>query len=190
MRGRSRRRIAAAAGGMVLAALVALCCAQRPVATRAYVNPPQGARVLIEDTPPDCSIHNCYTPPEVSVVSGATVTWFNNTASTHTVTRCTPAACEGHGPGDGGDGLADSGAFGNGATYFFTFDSPGTYLYYCSVYGYRVMHGSVVVRESGPRSTPTPAQPFGIPLPRFPPFPTIPVQLPEVGAGHPVTRHF
>ena len=187
MRGRRRRRMAAVAGGTVLAGLLVLCGAQRPVATRADVNPPPGARVLIEEAPPNSCIRYCYTPQDVSLGSGATVTWFNNTAAAHTVTRCTPAACDGHDGGDGRDGFSDSGAFGNGATYFFTFDSPGTYLYYCTVYGYRVMHGSVVVHASGPRSTPTPAQPLGIPRPQFPPLPNLPLGGAGAGAGHPVT---
>jgi plastocyanin len=184
MYGRRLRRVAAASGGLTLLAVLVLSGMQRPLATRAYVSTP-GARVLIQEAPPDCSIGFCYSPADVSIAGGATVTWFNNTAAPHTVTRCTPAACDGSGPGDGRDGLTDSGPFGNGATYFFTFKTAGRYLYYCSQYGYKVMHGSVTVHETGPRSTPTPAQPFGVPLPAFPPLPYIPVPVPGVGAGAP-----
>ncbi len=184
MRRRRGHRAVLAAGGAGLLALLVLGAYGAPP-TRAYVSPPRGARVLIEEAPPQCSIGFCYTPADVDVASGATVTWFNNTATNHSVTRCTPAACSGGGPGDGPDAFADSGPLANGATYFFTYARPGRYAYYCSVYGYKVMHGSVTVHDTGPRATPTPAQPFGVPLPAFPPLPQIPVPVPGVGAGQP-----
>ncbi len=168
MHGRRRPRRVATGGGAAVLAVLLLLAIHGPLATGAKVTPTQGSRVLIEESPSGCSIGFCYTPADVDISDGATVTWFNNTASAHSVTRCTPAACAGQGPGDGPDGLGDSGPFANGASWFFTFRSPGHYAYYCSLYGYRVMHGSVTVHASGPRATPTPAQPFGIPLPGLP----------------------
>ena len=168
---------------MLLAGVLVLSLFGGPHA-RAKVAPPQGTRVLIEETQPQCSAGFCYTPADANIAQGATVTWFNNTGETHTVTRCTPAACAGQGQGDGADAFGDSGPLANGASWFFTFRSPGRYAYYCTVYGYRVMHGSVQVQNTGPQPTATPAQPFGIPLPRFPSLPSLPVPVPGAGAGH------
>ncbi|HEX3607861.1 MAG TPA: plastocyanin/azurin family copper-binding protein [Candidatus Dormibacteraeota bacterium] len=185
MHRRHLSRRAAAHSGVLVAAALVLAALNGPLATHAKVGPPQGIRVLIEEAPPQCGSGFCYSPADADVGRGATVTWFNNTGAAHTVTRCTPAACGGQGPGDGADVLGDSGQFANGASWFFTFRSPGRYAYYCTVDGYKVMHGSVTVHDTGPQSTPTPAQPFGVPLPALPPLPYIPVPVPGVGAGHP-----
>jgi plastocyanin len=185
MHGRRRRRIAGASGGALLLAAMLVAGMRQPLTIGAKVEEPRGTRVVIQDAQPDCTGGFCYSPGDVSIASGATVTWFNNTATPHTVTRCTAPACGGNGPGDGSDTLGDSGPVANGATYSFTFTRPGRYVYYCSRYGYRVMHGVVTVVDRGPRSAPTPAQPFGIPLPHLPPFPDIPVPLRGVGAGQP-----
>ena len=184
MQGR-RRRIAAASGGAVLLGVLVVAAVRQPLTTGAKVEEPRGARVVIQESQPDCTAAFCYSPGDVSVSAGANVRWFNNSATAHTITRCTPAACDGNGPGDGTDTLSDSGPIANGATYDYTFTRPGHYLYYCTRYGYRVMHGTVSVVDGGPRSAPTPAQPFGVPLPQFPPFPNVPVPLPGVGAGQP-----
>jgi plastocyanin len=168
MHGPRRPRKVAAGGGVALLAMLVLPAIHGPLTTGARVAPSQGARVLIEESPSGCTTRSCYAPADVDIRDGATLTWFNNTATAHTVTRCTPAACAGQGPGDGPDGLGDSGPFENGASWFFTFRTPGRYAYYCRLYGYAVMHGSVTVHNAGPRATPTPAQPFGIPLPPLP----------------------
>jgi hypothetical protein len=77
------------------------------------------------------------------------------------------------GPGDGSDTLSDSGPVANGAAYSFTFTRPGHHLSHCTRHGFRVMHGTVTVVDRGPRSAPTPARPFGIPLPQLPPSPNL-----------------
>ena len=81
-------------------------------------------------------------PPSITVVIGihSTVTWTNMDSTVHTVT-------------------ADNGAFGsndlsNGQTFTFTFTSPGTYGYHCSIHTY--MKGTVVVKGSSPTTTTTP----------------------------------
>ncbi|HEY2702393.1 MAG TPA: plastocyanin/azurin family copper-binding protein [Candidatus Dormibacteraeota bacterium] len=168
MHGRRRPRTAAAGGGAALLAVVLLAAVHAPLTTGAKVTPTQGGRVLVEESPSGCSAGFCYAPADIDIRDGATVTWFNNSAAAHTVTRCTPAACAGQGPGDGPDALGDSGPFANGASWFFTFRTPGRYVYYCSLHGYRVMHGSVTVHAAGPQATPTPAQPLGVPLPGTP----------------------
>ena len=56
---------------------------------------------------------------------------------THSVTSGTP--------GDGPDGLFDSGLIENFMYFYHTFDDPGTYDYFCMVHPW--MQGKVVVGE-------------------------------------------
>ena len=76
---------------------------------------------------PGCEATNeCYLPYEVNVAVGATVTWDNVDTAAHTVTSGTPS--------EGFDGVFDSGLFMTGTTYEFTFDTEGTYDYFCMVH--------------------------------------------------------
>jgi plastocyanin len=74
-----------------------------------------------------------FNPSSVTITAGSTVTWTNNGATTHTVTA--------------DDGSFDSGNLASGATYSFTFNTPGTYTYHCSIHTY--MTATVVVTEAG-----------------------------------------
>jgi plastocyanin len=70
-----------------------------------------------------------FSPDTLSVPAGTTVTWTNLDSTAHTVT-------------------ADNGAFNSddlptGQTYSFTFNTPGTYAYHCSIHPY--MTGTVTV---------------------------------------------
>jgi plastocyanin len=86
----------------------------------------------------------CYSPQTLTITSGTTVTWSNMTSASHTVTRCTTAACP-VGPGTGTDGAFGSGILGAGQTFSVTFSGLGTYNYYCQVHGYTIMHATVTV---------------------------------------------
>jgi plastocyanin len=74
-----------------------------------------------------------YQPMDLTVPAGTTVTWTNNDSVAHTVTW--------------DDMSVDSGLFGQGETFTYTFDTPGTYGYYCIPHGSpgSGMHGSVTV---------------------------------------------
>ena len=74
---------------------------------------------------------NYFGPDAVSVAPGTTVRWINYGQHRHTVTSYT--------------GLFDSGEFGPGGVFSFTFTQPGTYYYYCRVHP-REMRGTIVVR--------------------------------------------
>ena len=67
-------------------------------------------------------------PGELTVATGTTVTWTNQDAFTHTTTS--------------NDGFWDQ-SLGNGETFQFTFDTPGTYAYHCSIHS--SMHGTIIV---------------------------------------------
>jgi plastocyanin len=72
-----------------------------------------------------------FNPQTIEISSGDTVTWTNNDSAQHTVTQ-DPA----------GSGFA-SGNLSQGATFENTFDTPGTFAYFCEIHPN--MTGTVVV---------------------------------------------
>jgi plastocyanin len=88
----------------------------------------------------------CFKPSNKTVVKGTKVTWKNASIAPHTVTRCTAAACSGVSGGTGTDTTFGSpGTIASGGKYSFVFKGVGTYVYYCQVHGYAVMHGTITV---------------------------------------------
>jgi len=59
-----------------------------------------------------------FSPADLEVSVGTTVTWTNDDSATHTVTA--------------DDGSFDSGDLANGATFSQTFDTAGTFTYHCA----------------------------------------------------------
>ena len=111
---------------------------------------------------PGCEATNeCYLPYEVNVAVGATVTWDNVDTAAHTVTSGTPS--------EGFDGVFDSGLFMTGTTYEFTFDTEGTYDYFCMVHPW--MTGIVNVGESAANMSISAAEPEPTPEPEPEPTP-------------------
>jgi plastocyanin len=70
-----------------------------------------------------------FKPAVITVAAGTTITWTNKDGVDHTVTSDTD--------------VFDSGGMSNGETFSFTFDSTGTYPYYCVFHP--DMTGEVVV---------------------------------------------
>ena len=96
----------------------------------ASVSIPSGA------SSPGCDETNeCYTPYEVKIPVGGTVTWSNDDTAAHTVTSGSLSA--------GPTGVFDSSLFMSGNTFEFTFDKAGTYDYFCMVHPW--MTGIVIV---------------------------------------------
>lgn len=79
-----------------------------------------------------------YSPNTATVPVGTTVTWSNDDSVAHTVTSGTSDGSRGT-----PDGLFDSGNMESGDTFEYTFDSPGTYEYYCVPHPW--MRATVVV---------------------------------------------
>jgi plastocyanin len=77
---------------------------------------------------------NMFEPPTLNVRPGTTVRWTNNGQHPHTVT-------------DRG-GKFDSGDIAPGASYTVTFQSAGTYRFYCK--HHKGMEGTIVVGDAGP----------------------------------------
>jgi len=62
-----------------------------------------------------------FTPGTLTIPAGTTITWTNADGFAHTVTA--------------DNGSFDSGFFGAGQSFSMTFDTPGTYFYYCIPHG-------------------------------------------------------
>jgi plastocyanin len=70
-----------------------------------------------------------YDPTSLSVSVGTTVTWTNNGSTTVTVTSA--------------DGLFDYETLGPGGSFSYTFDTPGSFRYFCVPYPH--MKGTITV---------------------------------------------
>jgi plastocyanin len=139
------RRGRSAAAAAVAFTGFGILSAQSAVAARSASAPPPNKSVTIVASSSTCSQRFCFQPQKVKVASGNSVTWTNQAGVTHTITRCTPSACFGRHGGTGTDtGFGDPG-LSNGQQYTFPFHGAGTYVYYCAIHGYAVMHGKVTV---------------------------------------------
>jgi hypothetical protein len=98
---------------------------------------------------------------QTTIAAGGTVTFTNPTALDHTVKRCTPARCVGNGGGTGVDADFSAGTFAlpPDAGVDLTFSQPGTYVYFCSLHGYALMHGTITVTAAAPATTAPPSPP-------------------------------
>lgn len=85
------------------------------------------AQVTITQTSDTMSLR--YDPSSLTVSVGSTITWVNNGATTVTVTSP--------------DGLFDSESISPGDSFSYTFDTPGTFRYFCVPYPH--MKGVIVV---------------------------------------------
>jgi plastocyanin len=63
---------------------------------------------------------------------GTTVTWVNNDSVPHTATSDT--------------GVWDSGTLAPGQSFSFTFNTPGTFSYFCMIHGRQSMSGVIQVQ--------------------------------------------
>jgi len=77
----------------------------------------------------------CFIPSPVTIDIGATVTWENGDTAAHTAT--------GGSATDGPSGVFDSSLIMAGSSFSHTFDTAGTYDYFCMVHPW--MQGTVIV---------------------------------------------
>jgi len=96
-------------------------------------NAPGSATPGCEDT------NNCFIPSVATVDLGAVVTWENTDNAAHTASSGTPEG--------GPDGVFDSSLMMVNGSFSFTFDSAGTYPYFCMVHPW--MEGTVIVEAAG-----------------------------------------
>jgi len=84
-------------------------------------------------------VDDAYQPGSVTVTAGDSVTWTHQGSNPHTVTA--------------DDGSFDSGAMASGDSFGHTFQSAGTYSYFCEVHG-QSMSGSVTVEAAATEAEP------------------------------------
>jgi len=85
---------------------------------------------------PGCEETNtCFIPSTATIEEGGTVTWENTDNAAHTASSGTPEG--------GPDGVFDSSLMMVNGSFSFTFDSAGTYPYFCMVHPW--MEGTVIV---------------------------------------------
>ena len=85
-----------------------------------------------------------FTPEELEIDAGSTVTWTNADPGTHTVTSGeVEEGTSGVTPSP--DGTFDSGDLAGDDTFEHSFDEPGTYPYYCALHP-ATMRGVITVR--------------------------------------------
>ena len=98
-------------------------------------SPAEEDRKTSEDEVTNVSIENhAYQPAVITIAKGTTVTWTNKDRVQHDVMPTVKS-----------DAFPGSTLLSGGESYSFTFDTPGTYEYYCSPHTF--MRGTVVVTE-------------------------------------------
>jgi len=114
----------------------------------------------------------CFKPATLTVARASNVVWKNTTGAPHTVTRCDVSHC-GVSGGTGTDPHLQSKTISPGHTFVFTFQHVGTYVYYCQVHGYAIMHGTITVRTkvSGTSTTTTTTGPSATTTTTMMPYP-------------------
>ena len=134
---RSKRRtarallvgLAVAAGGTIFA-VTALSSGHSTAATTAPAAP-QAAPATPAVATSAVTINNfAFTPPVITVKAGTSVSWTNNDEEAHTVFS-------------GAAGMKSPVLDPGGTQYSFSFATPGTYNYNCTIHPF--MHGTVVV---------------------------------------------
>jgi len=138
--------VGAAILGMSAVGNVAVAGSATTTATTAPKTAPKAAATkTVTITSSGCAGHMwCYKPAVLTVQRSTKVVWKNMTLVPHDVMPCTKAACK-VSPGTGTDTKWASPAINPKKTYAFTFQHPGTYVYYCLWHGYVMMHGTIVV---------------------------------------------
>ena len=119
-----KRSIPLIAAGLAAALLLAACSGDSAATTTAdTTTAPAGTEfaVVMESF--------AFTPAELTVPVGATVTWTNRHGARHDVAAA--------------DGTFTSPLFGEGETFSFTFTEPGEYPYVCTIHP--GMEGKIIV---------------------------------------------
>lgn len=142
------RRAGCWTGGLAALATAALAAF---LVGRGGPTPPAGAEggsAGADTTVVDMTNGRAFAPGEITVDVGETVTWRNGSLLVHTVTAVSDSATE-----EGSVRLPEgaepfgSGRLGPNATFSHTFETPGTYRYFCIPHEEGGMVGTVHVEE-------------------------------------------
>jgi plastocyanin len=108
---------------VMLAALTMAAACGGSSSNNSSINPP-GTQVTISDF--------MFSPSNLSVKAGTTVTWVNQGPMTHTTVSDSGVWSSANlAPPSGGGGYGGGSA---GGSFQFTFDTPGSYPYHCSLH--------------------------------------------------------
>jgi len=151
------QRLTSAAAIGLFGALLVLSQATTSGAAGTSIPSQPAATIDIVTNATTCA-YFCFSPGQTAVTVGETVAFTNETSSEHTVARCSRAACNGASGGTGTDSTFNGQAVSikPGTRVQRTFSRPGTYVYYCTIHGYALMHGTITVTAAAPTAT-TPA---------------------------------
>ncbi len=130
---------------LVVAGAAAAGTAAAGASTRAPQVRPHATIRIVPSTSCTPATLYCFKPASKTVASGTKVNFKNTSIAPHTVTRCDALHCAGAGGGTGTDTGFGSTTIAAGAKYSFVFHGAGTYVYYCAIHGYAVMHGTITV---------------------------------------------
>ena len=131
-----RKRDVLVALALGLALLGVAGCGQQAASTAAPAAATPAAATSAAAAPAEIVLKNfAFSPKELTVPVGTTVTWTNQDSAPHTVTA---------GQRGSPSGLFDSGQLTAGKSFSFTFSQAGTYPYFCSVHS--GMDGTITVK--------------------------------------------
>lgn len=122
---------------LVLTIALAACSAQAtPASTQATAYPVENKASTEASTAGTtleiAMVNFSFSPKEVTIKKGTTVTWTNQDSAVHTVTSDTP--------------LFDSGDLAKGKSFSYTFSTAGTFAYHCIPHQAK-MTGTIVVTD-------------------------------------------
>lgn len=118
----------------VLALAIAFSLGNNPITPVAV--PESDVVIPMSASRPGCDKTDwCYTPSEITVDVGKTVTWLNDDSGLHTVTS---------GYYDTPDGMFDSGHIDPETTFSYAFEKAGSFHYFCNLHPW--MEGTVIVK--------------------------------------------
>jgi plastocyanin len=134
--------------GRLLAGLILLPALVLALAVYAGTRPASAASFMVSEA------NFAFSPNTLTVQVGDTVTWKNNDASIPHTTQS--------------DGNWNSGNMAPGATFSFTFNTPGTYSYYCAYHRGMGMVGTIIVMGAAMAPTNTATfVPSNTPIPQL-----------------------
>ncbi|MET4638790.1 plastocyanin/azurin family copper-binding protein [Mycetocola sp. 2940] len=140
---RSSTRLALPAAFVLLGLSLTGCAsAEAPTEPRASTS----SQVAVDSDVTLVSLN--FMPETLTVSAGDTVTWVNGEPITHTITSGTFSdvdATTGLRGSEAADGLFDERLGEEGGTFSYTFESAGTYHYFCDIHD--GMNATVVVEE-------------------------------------------
>lgn len=94
----------------------------------------------------NCGFKDANGNVNVTITVGTTIKWTNTGSTSHTTTSCdsSHASSTGCPGGSNSSEVWDSNVLQAGATFSHTFNTKGTFAYYCSLHPW--MHGEIIVQ--------------------------------------------